>query len=81
MQGGFGPGIFRPGASSWIDLDLDPSIHRYLTFGSMVVPSNDAFIGNNSPCHGRSIVRRLGQIYCHRFHANRQRYLGPRELR
>lgn len=48
-QGGFGPGIYRPGASGSIEFDLDPSIHRYLTFGSMVVPSNDAFVGNESP--------------------------------
>ena len=48
-QGGFGPGIFRPGASGSVVFDLDPTIHRYLTFGSMVVPSNDTFLGNESP--------------------------------
>src|SRR3989304_7931827 len=48
-QGGFGPGIFRPGASGSVVLSLDPALHRYLTYGSMVVPSNDAFLGNDSP--------------------------------
>lgn len=47
--GGFGPGIFPPGASGSIVLSLDPSIHRYLSYAAMVVPSNDAFLGNDSP--------------------------------
>jgi hypothetical protein len=47
--GGFGPGIFLPGASGSLVLSLDPSMHRYFTFGSMVVPSNDAFVGNDAP--------------------------------
>ena len=28
---------------------VDPSLNRFFTFGSMVVPSNDHFIGNDSP--------------------------------
>jgi hypothetical protein len=48
-QGGFGPGIFRPGASGSIVLSLDPTLNRYLSYGSMVVPSNDSFLGNDSP--------------------------------
>jgi hypothetical protein len=48
-SGGFGPGIFLPGGSGSIVLDLDPAIHRYLTYASMVVPSNDYFVGNDSP--------------------------------
>lgn len=48
-SGGFGPGIFPPGASGSIVLSLDPAMHRYLSYGSMVVPSNDAFLGNDSP--------------------------------
>jgi hypothetical protein len=47
--GGFGPGIFLPGGSGSIVLSLDPAMHRYLSYGSMVVPSNDAFLGNDSP--------------------------------
>ena len=48
-DGGFGSGIFLPGSSGSVVLSLDPSIHRYLTYGAMVVPSNDAFLGNDSP--------------------------------
>lgn len=48
-EGGFGPGIFRPGGSGSKVLSLNPAMHRYLTYGSMVVPSNDAFLGNDSP--------------------------------
>ncbi len=48
-QGGFGPGIFPPGASGSIVLSLDPAMNRYLSYGSMVVPSNDSFLGNDSP--------------------------------
>lgn len=48
-QGGFGPGIFRPGAAGSVVLSLDPALHRYLSYGSMVVPSNDSFLGNDSP--------------------------------
>lgn len=48
-QGGFGPGIYRPGASGSIVLSLDPMLNRYLSYGSMVVPSNDSFLGNDSP--------------------------------
>lgn len=47
--GGFGPGIFLPSAEGSIVLSLDPADHRYFSFLSMVVPSNDAFIGNDSP--------------------------------
>lgn len=48
-RGGFGPGIFLPGGSGNITLEVDPAMHRYLTYGAMVVPSNDYFIGNDAP--------------------------------
>jgi hypothetical protein len=48
-SGGFGPGIFLPGGSGNITLDLDPVAHRYLSYGAMVVPSNDYFVGNGNP--------------------------------
>lgn len=48
-MGGFGPGIFVPGSSGSVVLSLDPVDHRYFSFLSMMVPSNDAFIGNDSP--------------------------------
>ncbi len=46
---GFGPGVFLPGASGSITLNLDPMKNRYLSYFSMVVPSNDRFIGNDAP--------------------------------
>lgn len=48
-QGGFGPGIYLPGGRGSIVLTLDTSANRYLSYGAMVVPSNDYFIGNDNP--------------------------------
>jgi hypothetical protein len=45
----FGPGIFNPGGSGSTVLSLDSAANRYLTYGAMVVPSNDAFLGNDNP--------------------------------
>lgn len=45
----FGPGIFLPGATGSITVELDPVKNRYLSYFAMVVPSNDRFIGNESP--------------------------------
>jgi len=45
---GFGPGIYLPGATGSVTLNLDPVKDRYLSYFSMVVPSNDRFIGNAS---------------------------------
>ncbi|MCA9259283.1 MAG: spondin domain-containing protein, partial [Planctomycetales bacterium] len=36
-------------ASGSLTLSLDPMRNRYLSYGAMVVPSNDAFLGNESP--------------------------------
>jgi len=44
-----GGGVFLPGESGSIVLTLDPTLNRYLSYGAMVVPSNDAFVGNDSP--------------------------------
>ena len=44
-----GPGALRPGESSSGVFFVDPSVNRYFTFGAMVVPSNDHFIGNDDP--------------------------------
>lgn len=44
-----GPGALRPGETSSGTFEVDPSINRYFTFGAMVVPSNDHFIGNDNP--------------------------------
>lgn len=42
---------FAPGEETQITLRLDPNnpSHRYLSFASMVIPSNDAFVGNSDP--------------------------------
>ena len=48
----FGPGdppIFQPGDTGTLQFDVDFSSDVYLSFLSMVVPSNDAFIGNDDP--------------------------------
>lgn len=42
-------GPLLPGASAQAQFVVDPAVNRYFTFGSMVVPSNDHFIGNDSP--------------------------------
>lgn len=48
-SGAFGPGIYLPGGMGSMTLDLDPAMHRYVSYASMVVPSNDYFVGNDSP--------------------------------
>ncbi len=45
----FGPGIYLPGASGSVTLNLDPVKNRYLSYFAMVVPSNDRFVGNDDP--------------------------------
>jgi hypothetical protein len=42
-------GPLLPGATATNTFTVDPSINRFFTFGAMVVPSNDFFIGNDSP--------------------------------
>lgn len=39
---------FLPGQSNAATFEIDPS-NRFFTFGTMVVPSNDHFLGNDSP--------------------------------
>ncbi len=43
--------VYAPGEGRRVTLMLDPMNpnHRYLSFASMVIPSNDAFIGNDNP--------------------------------
>lgn len=43
------PGPLLPGAMGMATFTVDTSVNRYFTFASMVVPSNDYFIGNDSP--------------------------------
>lgn len=44
-----GAPVFDPLDSASLILDLDPMSNRYFSFASMVIPSNDAFIGNDDP--------------------------------
>lgn len=46
---GIGPGLFDPSRSASFDISLDETSNRYFTFASMLLPSNDAFIGNGDP--------------------------------
>ena len=42
--------MFDPGETVTVDLNVDnPASNQYLTFASMVIPSNDAFVGNMDP--------------------------------
>ena len=43
--------VYAPGEGRRVTLMLDPMNlnHRYLSFAAMVIPSNDAFIGNDNP--------------------------------
>jgi hypothetical protein len=43
------PGPLLPGASATASFVVDPAQNRYFSFAAMVVPSNDFFIGNDSP--------------------------------
>jgi len=43
------PGPLTPGGSAMADFLVDSSVNRYFSFGAMVVPSNDYFVGNDSP--------------------------------
>jgi hypothetical protein len=43
-------GAFTPGAMASVNIDIaNPATNRYLSFLSMVVPSNDLFLGNGDP--------------------------------
>jgi hypothetical protein len=42
-------GALLPGAMASNTFLVDPSVNRFFTFASMVIPSNDHFIGNDSP--------------------------------
>jgi len=41
--------VFDPGDSSMAQFMLASETNRYMSFASMIIPSNDAFIGNNNP--------------------------------
>lgn len=44
------PGVlFNPGASNSFTIDLNKAANRFLSVASMLLPSNDAFFGNDDP--------------------------------
>ena len=58
-----------PGMSRTANFIVDTAVNRYFTFASMVVPSNDFFIGNDSPTRhelfdaaGNLIVSNIPQL-------------------
>ena len=45
-----GAPVFSPGESAAMTFDVgDPTVNRYFSYASMVVPSNDLFIANGNP--------------------------------
>ena len=46
-------GLLLPGATSSLTFRVDTTLNPFFTFGAMVVPSNDFFIGNDSPTEYR----------------------------
>ena len=46
-------GLLLPGASSSLTFRVDTALNPYFTFAAMAVPSNDFFIGNDSPTEYR----------------------------
>jgi hypothetical protein len=67
-------GLLLPGATGNAMFTVDPTLNPFFTFASMVVPSNDFFIGNDSPTAHRlfdaagqllisSIDQTAGQIW------------------
>ncbi|MHC5023083.1 MAG: spondin domain-containing protein [Planctomycetota bacterium] len=44
-----GAPVFDPMESATMVFDVDPESNRFLSFVSMIIPSNDAFIGNHDP--------------------------------
>ena len=48
-QGFPGAPVIEPGETSSINITLDPTSQSYFTYLSMILPSNDQFIGNEDP--------------------------------
>lgn len=45
-EGFAGAPVFEPGSRSVQQIELDPALHQYLSYASMLIPSNDGFVGN-----------------------------------
>lgn len=61
-------GLLQPGQTASLTLVVDPLLNPYFSFGAMVVPSNDFFIGNDSAtawrlfdATGRLVLTQIGQ--------------------
>lgn len=61
---GTAAGALLPGQSDTSTFVVDPSVNPYFTFAAMVVPSNDFFIGNDSPTAYR-LFDANGQLAIH----------------
>jgi len=48
-EGFAGAPVFDPGDAASAQYTLDSEMNRYASFMSMIIPSNDAFIGNHNP--------------------------------
>jgi hypothetical protein len=48
-EGFAGAPVFDPGDASGIQLTVDSKVNSYMSYISMIIPSNDAFIGNHNP--------------------------------
>lgn len=48
-EGFAGAPVFDPGMSTHQVFDLSPTEHTYFSYGTMIIPSNDAFIANGNP--------------------------------
>lgn len=48
-EGFAGAPVFEPGSSSTMVFDLDENNQKYLSYASMIIPSNDAFVANDDP--------------------------------
>ncbi len=48
-EGFEGAPVYEPGSVSTEVFDLDPSTQSYLSYASMIIPSNDAFVANSGP--------------------------------
>ena len=46
-------GLLTPGLTRSATFTVDPAVNKFFTFGAMAVPSNDFFIGNDSPTEYR----------------------------
>ncbi len=61
-------GLLVAGGSASLTVTVDPLLNPYFSFGAMVVPSNDFFIGNDSPTRyrvfgdsGQQLISEIGQ--------------------